>query len=134
MTTADLAQERRCSFCGKHQQDVAKLIAGPGVHICDDCVDLCNRIIAEELSLDQVRSRISRASGRPPHISGDLDHLTEEQLIDLMVRINRSHEGVDQNVQRVVGALRARNVSWSRIGEALGMTRQSAWERFSGEE
>jgi ATP-dependent Clp protease ATP-binding subunit ClpX len=55
-------------------------------------------------------------------------------LIDLLVRIHQSHEGVDRTVQRVVDALREREVSWARIGEALGMTRQSAWERFSGEE
>lgn len=37
-----------CSFCGKTQKDVKKLIAGPGVYICDECIDLCNDIIAEE--------------------------------------------------------------------------------------
>src|SRR3954470_23027660 len=38
----------RCSFCGKGQKEVKKLIAGPGVYICDECIDLCNDIISEE--------------------------------------------------------------------------------------
>ena len=38
----------RCSFCNKHQNDVRKLIAGPSVYICDECVALCNDVIAEE--------------------------------------------------------------------------------------
>jgi ATP-dependent Clp protease ATP-binding subunit ClpX len=40
----------KCSFCGKSQKQVKKLIAGPGVYICDECIDLCNEIIEEELS------------------------------------------------------------------------------------
>jgi ATP-dependent Clp protease ATP-binding subunit ClpX len=40
----------KCSFCGKSQRQVKKLIAGPGVYICDECIDLCNEIIEEELS------------------------------------------------------------------------------------
>ena len=40
----------KCSFCGKSQKQVKKLIAGPGVYICDECIDLCNDIIEEELS------------------------------------------------------------------------------------
>ena len=40
----------KCSFCGKSQKQVKKLIAGPGVYICDECIDLCNEIIDEELS------------------------------------------------------------------------------------
>ena len=42
----------KCSFCGKHQDQVKKLIAGPGVYICDECVELCNDIIEEELNDD----------------------------------------------------------------------------------
>ena len=50
-----MAKKRRrskllyCSFCGKSQHEVRKLIAGPSVFICDECVDLCNDIIREEL-------------------------------------------------------------------------------------
>lgn len=43
-----------CSFCGKSQDDVKKLIAGPSVYICDECIDLCQEIIAEELGAQEV--------------------------------------------------------------------------------
>ncbi len=56
----DTGELLKCSFCGKSQKQVKKLIAGPGVYICDECIDLCNEIIEEEvaetgeLSLDEV--------------------------------------------------------------------------------
>src|ERR1700722_12936941 len=43
-----------CSFCGKSQKEVKKLIAGPGVYICDECIDLCNDIITEEKEREDV--------------------------------------------------------------------------------
>jgi hypothetical protein len=46
---ADEGKHLACSFCGKHQQEVRKMIAGPSVHICDECVKLCGGIMAEEL-------------------------------------------------------------------------------------
>ncbi|MFN0089511.1 MAG: ATP-dependent Clp protease ATP-binding subunit ClpX [Acidimicrobiales bacterium] len=46
----DNSELLKCSFCGKSQKQVKKLIAGPGVYICDECIDLCNEIIEEELS------------------------------------------------------------------------------------
>ena len=42
----------KCSFCGKLQEQVQKLVAGPGVYICDECIELCNEIIEEELNED----------------------------------------------------------------------------------
>lgn len=47
--TAESVDLLKCSFCGKSQRQVRKLIAGPGVYICDECIELCNDIIAEEL-------------------------------------------------------------------------------------
>ena len=46
----DSSEQLLCSFCGKSQRQVKKLIAGPGVYICDECIDLCNEIIDEELA------------------------------------------------------------------------------------
>src|SRR2546421_9199084 len=51
----------RCSFCNKHQNDVRKLIAGPGVYICDECIALCNDIIAEELGEREEAQRNEEA-------------------------------------------------------------------------
>ena len=46
----DTAELVKCSFCGKSQKQVKKLIAGPGVYVCNECIDLCNEIIDEELN------------------------------------------------------------------------------------
>jgi ATP-dependent Clp protease ATP-binding subunit ClpX len=50
MAKTDTNEQLLCSFCGKSQRQVKKLIAGPGVYICDECIDLCNEIIDEELT------------------------------------------------------------------------------------
>jgi ATP-dependent Clp protease ATP-binding subunit ClpX len=66
----DTNEQLLCSFCGKSQRQVKKLIAGPGVYICDECIDLCNEIIDEELTA-------------PP--SFDLEHLPKpRQIYDVL--------------------------------------------------
>ncbi len=108
----------RCSFCGKTEPETAKLIAGPGVYICDECVDLCVRIIND----------------RPLPAFPPLDGKSDEELLADMVRLDASRGQVDEAVHDRVQRLRKRGVTWARIGEALGVSRQSAWGRFSGEE
>jgi ATP-dependent Clp protease ATP-binding subunit ClpX len=115
---AALAQTLHCSFCGRSDAEVDRLVAGPGVHICDACVDLCQRAIVEN----------------PPPSVSNWEDLGDDGLLAEMVRIHESRRLIDDAVAQVVARLRARSVTWARIGEALGMTRQSAWERFSGEE
>src|SRR5258705_3854222 len=61
----------RCSFCGKSQNDVRKLIAGPTVYICDECIELCNDIIAEEW--EEEKSREIRSLPKPAEIKSALD-------------------------------------------------------------
>ncbi len=61
----------QCSFCAKSQEDVRKLVAGPNVYICDECVDLCNDILSEELE----EGGSARASGELPTPSDIKDHL-----------------------------------------------------------
>ncbi len=125
-----------CSFCDKSQHEVVRLVAGPGVYICDECVDLCNQIIADQLDLKGARDAIARGTTSrddPPTLRA-WDGLSDHELLAEMVKAHAAHANVDRGVARHIAALRARGVSWARIGEALGMTRQSAWERFSGEE
>ncbi|MEC7001397.1 MAG: ATP-dependent Clp protease ATP-binding subunit ClpX, partial [Actinomycetota bacterium] len=62
----------KCSFCGKSQKQVKKLIAGPGVYICDECIDLCNEIIEEELS-EAVESPVGGELPKPREIYDFLD-------------------------------------------------------------
>ncbi len=61
----------KCSFCGKSQNDVRKLIAGPTVYICDECIELCNDIIAEEW--EEEKSRELRSLPKPAEIKNVLD-------------------------------------------------------------
>jgi len=62
-----------CSFCGKSQHDVKKLIAGPTVFICDECIELCNEIIVEELSGEQKEEKADSGLPRPAEIKAFLD-------------------------------------------------------------
>ena len=104
-----------CSFCTKSQDDVAKLVAGPGVYICDQCVDLCAKIIAHE-----------KSSGRVPEWA----EMSDEEMLAKLPRIAGTVAQVEAGLDQWVGELRRRGVTWVRIGEKLSMTRQSAWERF----
>ncbi|QJA05961.1 ATP-dependent Clp protease ATP-binding subunit ClpX [Thermosulfurimonas marina] len=64
--------ELHCSFCGKSQQEVRKLIAGPSVYICDECVELCNEIIAEDYEKEISEERLKRIP-KPSEIKAFLD-------------------------------------------------------------
>ncbi|MDH3258709.1 MAG: AAA family ATPase, partial [Deltaproteobacteria bacterium] len=62
-----------CSFCGKSQNEVRKLIAGPTVYICDECVELCNDIIAEEYELEETFEEKKKKLPKPEDIKKALD-------------------------------------------------------------
>jgi ATP-dependent Clp protease ATP-binding subunit ClpX len=68
----DRAGSLVCSFCGKSQDEVRKLIAGPTVYICDECIDLCNDIIAEETDGEEAFGQTS-AVPKPAEIKRVLD-------------------------------------------------------------
>ncbi len=104
----------KCSFCGKPETKVAKLLGGPRVYICDACVGVCNSIL----------------EATPPGFTG-WDSLTESQLLDSLAPAQAAAEGTRGVLQQQVEALRRRDVSWAAIGGALGISRQAAWERFS---
>jgi ATP-dependent Clp protease ATP-binding subunit ClpX len=67
------AELLKCSFCGKSQKQVRKLIAGPGVYICDECIELCNEIIDEELAAGTTTGSDSEDLPRPAAITEFLD-------------------------------------------------------------
>ncbi|WCZ39469.1 ATP-dependent Clp protease ATP-binding subunit ClpX [Corynebacterium jeddahense] len=73
-TTHDSASLLKCSFCGKSQQQVRKLIAGGGVYICDECIELCNEIIEEELAgAQRTQEGDEDRLPRPSEITAFLD-------------------------------------------------------------
>ena len=109
-----LGKRLRCSFCGKPEEKVARLLAGPKAHICDACVGVCNAILAAT-----------------PQASGGWETMTDAQLLDALKPSAAAVDGARAVLQSVVDALRARRISWEAIGGALGVSRQAAWERFS---
>jgi hypothetical protein len=108
-----------CSFCGKSQHNVAKLIAGPSVFICDECVGLCNKIIGQP------------AETAAPVSFDNVAAMPTDRLLNMLKVQGVIFDSARARLQEAVDTLRAREVSWATIGEALGVSRQAAWDRFS---
>jgi hypothetical protein len=110
-----------CSFCRKPNTAVAALVAGPGVFICNECVALCTEVI----------------EGRPasvPQLAPWEQAVSAEEALAHLPLVAAASTQVEQSLAGWVQRARTLGATWAQIGNALGMTRQSAWERFSGEE
>jgi hypothetical protein len=84
-----------CSFCGKSQHDVRKLIAGPAVYICDECAELCMDIVREETPLWKVVNLLSSAAGKPDAYQTALAHVRDqsnEQVAAYMAAVRSAVE------------------------------------------
>jgi len=115
-----------CSFCGKSQHEVKKLISGPAVFICDACTALCQKILEAETEADIKRT----AADAKPDFATPATYPTE-RLLGLVKSAETAFERVGDQVQHYVDILREREVSWADIGKALGVSRQAAWRRFA---
>jgi hypothetical protein len=121
-TVGETVQEvEHCSFCAKSRFLVEKLIAGPGVYICNECVGLCGLILQD-------------TSSPTPAWDTLWANQDDQALLRSISGVAAASDQLNQFATRIVRLLRERGVTWTRIGETLGITRQSAWERFSGEE
>jgi ClpX C4-type zinc finger len=118
-TTRAFRHEYRCSFCGKAQTEVKTLVAGPGVFICDECVELCRPIIEkkDKPTTQEVPSLLP-------------DNAPTEALLKTLAGYNGAFERIGAAMQDIADILREREVSWATIGEALAVSRQAAWKRF----
>ncbi|MGK7344480.1 MAG: ATP-dependent Clp protease ATP-binding subunit ClpX [Candidatus Nitrospinota bacterium M3_3B_026] len=99
MSKAKQEGNLRCSFCGKSQSEVKKLIAGPTVYICDECIDLCNEIIMEEWS--QEKGASSTKLPRPSEIKTYLDDYVigqEHAKKILSVAVYNHYKRIDANL------------------------------------
>ena len=106
-----------CSFCGKSEDEIEKLAAGPGgIHICNECVVVCQVVMWGE------SAGLSRAF--------DPRTWPKERLLALLGPLGVTSEAHREHLQQVVDTLRSHKVSWSAIGKALGVSRQTAWESF----
>jgi ATP-dependent Clp protease ATP-binding subunit ClpX len=89
-----------CSFCGKSQKEVKKLIAGPTVYICDECIGLCNDIIAEEIAGEEKRDQRLRIP-RPSEIKNVLDEYVvgqERAKKTLAVAVHNHYKRIESRV------------------------------------
>jgi hypothetical protein len=120
-TTDEAPAAVACTFCLKPTADVKKMVAGPGVFICNECVGLCVEIIASE-------------AAEMPKLASWEERVSDDDLLATLPRIAVASASVDQQLGIWVRQARSRGITWTRIGAAMDMTRQSAWERFSGEE
>jgi len=106
----------RCSFCGKSEHEVDKLAAGPGgLHICNECVEACRLFMAGDATVPRAF---------------DPAQWPTERLIDVLGPLSETLEAHREHLAEVVDVLRSREVSWAKIAAPLGISRQSAWERF----
>ena len=112
----------RCSFCSKKDEEVDKVVAGPGVYICNECIALADSIVAEHVGTSQPARLPEWAS------------LTDAEMLERLPRMVRVADQLERSLRDWVLELRRRGATWARIGHSLGISRQSAWERFSGEE
>ena len=110
------AATANCSFCGKPNTEVRKLIAGPGVKICDQCIILCNEVIAE-------------VDDAPDSLRGSKEPSTE-RLLTWLPSIAETLRSVEAEIVAKVAELRDNDVPWPRIAQALRMSESEAAERF----
>ncbi|MEM1065837.1 MAG: ClpX C4-type zinc finger protein [Pseudomonadota bacterium] len=103
-----------CSFCGKTEREVARLIAGANGYICDACIGTCTEIL----------------KATPPGHTGWAE-MEDQALLDGLATAEATVETTRSVLQAMIEELRRRGTSWQKIGAALGITRQAAWERFS---
>ncbi|HYI01132.1 MAG TPA: ATP-dependent Clp protease ATP-binding subunit ClpX [Hyalangium sp.] len=91
----------QCSFCGKSQKEVKKLIAGPTVYICDECIGLCNDIIAEEIDREETKDTKLRIP-RPSEIKAILDEYVigqDRAKKTLSVAVHNHYKRIETKVQ-----------------------------------
>lgn len=110
-----------CSYCLRPRSETGRLVASPLAAICRDCVENALQLF------DSVGPDVADLDGPEAPWS----RLSDEDLLARLPEVARAGHQVEIHLGTWVGAARERGISWARIGNALGMTRQSAWERFT---
>ena len=108
-----------CTFCGLTPPSGTRLIAGPGVTICELCV--------AEAGEDPARHQ---RRGAVQVDGAGLDQMSDAEILQHLPEISRVSLKVEEQLRIWVRAARERKITGSQIGAALDITRQSAWERF----
>ncbi|MCE3293533.1 MAG: hypothetical protein K0Q84_2470 [Arthrobacter sp.] len=108
-----------CAFCGLTPPSGRRLIAGPGVTICEMCVAAAAKILHD-----------SSTEGLPKSMGPIWDQMSDTEILQHLPEISRVSLKVEEQLRVWVRVARERKIAWAQIGAALGITRQSAWERF----
>lgn len=110
-----------CSFCGKADSRVRRLVAGPGVYICDECVELCTAVIddAARTSAEASARRRSEFYDRSP-----------DDVLAMLPALARSAARVEAELAGWIGRLREQGTDWAAIADAAGMSADAARARF----
>jgi hypothetical protein len=107
-----------CSFCGKDNTVLEKLIAGPGVYICNECVGLCNDILVAT-SAEQGRE-----------LRAVYENRSATEILDGLPDIARNADSLEAELRGLVARLRSQGTSWSDIATRLGLGEDAAQARF----
>jgi hypothetical protein len=110
-----------CSFCGKPNYKVTRIVAGPGVYICNECVELSATIIAatDGTTREGSESRRRKYLDRPA-----------EEILATLPALARSAARVEAELASLVGRLRQQGTDWPTIAGTLEMTVEAARQRF----
>ena len=113
-----------CSFCFKPNTQVDRLVAETAVYVCNECVDLCCQVIAATPAGPVMGARMM-----------PWEHAqTVEAALAHLPNVARAQAQVEESLLGWVLRARQLGATWAQVGDALGITRQSAWERFAAEE
>jgi hypothetical protein len=110
-----------CSFCGKPNTEVKTLVAGPGVFICNECIDLSVTIVADyaDATPDELAGLRAQALDRPVR-----------DILDMLPGLARSAARAEAELGRWVRRARAKGTDWPRIAEVLGTSAEDVRNRF----
>ena len=117
---ADESVLASCSFCKKDSRQVKRLVAGPGVYICDECVALCEQLVGQESTAEQSAQRRAQFMDRSP-----------AEILASLPALARTAAEVEAELGRWVLRLRVLGTSWGSIAAALELTDSEVRSRFA---
>jgi hypothetical protein len=112
-----------CSFCGKPNTAVQRLVAGPGVYICNECVELSAAIVADAAGATPEESARRRS---------EFDNRSTEVILALLPALVRHADQVEGELAGWVNRLRERGTDWQTIAGATSMSLDGVRQRFEG--
>lgn len=118
--TGDVTTDVMCSYCLRSRAVTGRLVSSPLAAICRDCAESAVTLFASANRDDDVAGPVT-----------PWQRLDDDALLAQLPHVAAAGTLVETHLRTWVVAARERGISWARIGEALGMTRQSAWERFA---